>query len=135
MAMGVATGPDLGSRGEPARAWGESGPRDPGLLESALARPMNLVAYGSPDAADLAACYCAGIVQNHPFVDGNKRAGFLALGLFLALNGLRLTATQLSATEMVLGLAEGSRSEADVAAWVRAHLAPRQAGPQGVSPL
>ncbi|HQR59845.1 MAG TPA: Fic family protein [Methylophilaceae bacterium] len=67
------------------------------MLDSALARPVNLAAYGEPDFADLVACYGAGLAQNHPFVDGNKCAAFLAVGLFLFLNGKRLTATQVDA--------------------------------------
>ena len=77
---------------------GASGLRDEGLLESALARPLNLAPYGSPDVADLAAAYGVGLAKNHPFVDGNKRAAFLAVGLFLALNGRRLVASQADAT-------------------------------------
>ena len=73
-----------------AEHGGAPGIRDEGLLKSALARPLNLVAYGEPDLADLAAAYGVGLAKNHPFVDGNKRAAFLALGLFLALNGQRL---------------------------------------------
>ena len=66
---------------------GASGLRDAGLLESALARPLNLVAYGDPDVCELAAAYGVGLAKNHAFVDGNKRAAFLAVGLFLRLNG------------------------------------------------
>ena len=73
---------------------GATGLRDAGLLESALARPLNLSAYGEPDVAALAASYASGLAQNHPFVDGNKRAAFLSVGLFLGLNGYRLTASQ-----------------------------------------
>jgi death on curing protein len=98
---------------------GASGVRDQGLLDSALARPVNLAAYGTPDFADLAACYGAGLAQNHPFVDGNKRAAFLAVGLFLFLNGKRLTATQVDATVTMLALAAGELEEADFSAWLR----------------
>lgn len=77
---------------------GESGIRDRGLLESALAQPLQIHAYGSPDLATLAAAYAAGIIRNHPFVDGNKRVGFMAAYTFLACNGVRLTAMELSAT-------------------------------------
>ncbi|HQR50323.1 MAG TPA: type II toxin-antitoxin system death-on-curing family toxin, partial [Methylophilaceae bacterium] len=89
------------------------------MLDSALARPVNLAAYGEPDFADLAACYGAGFAQNHPFVDGNKRAAFLAVDLFLFLNGKRLTATQVDATVTMLALAAGELEEADLAAWLR----------------
>lgn len=104
-----------------AEHGGSAGLRDAGLLESALARPQNLVAYGEPNFADLAAAYGAGLVRNHPFVDGNKRAGFLAVGLFLALNGYRLDASQVDATRIVLALAAGDLEEREFAAWIRAH--------------
>ncbi len=77
---------------------GPPGIRDWGLLESALARPRQILAYGEPDLADLAAAYAAGIVRNHPFVDGNKRSGFMAAYVFLACNGLELNATEGAAT-------------------------------------
>ena len=112
---------------------GAAGLRDEGLLDSALARPLNLVAYAqadqAPDIAALAASYTSGIAQNHPFVDGNKRAAFLATGLFLYLNGYRLNASQASATINVLGLAASELSENDFAAWLRSHIAPRVPGP------
>ena len=104
-----------------AEHGGSAGLRDEGLLESALARPQNLVAYGEPDFADLGAACGAGLVRNHPFVDGNKRAGFLSVGLFLALNGYRLKATQAEATLTMLALAAGDLDEAAFAAWIRAH--------------
>jgi death-on-curing protein len=102
-----------------AEHGGGTGLRDEGLLESALARPRNLVAHGTPDIADLAAAYGAGLVRSHPFVDGNKRAGFLAVGLFLALNGYRLAATQADATLTVLALAAGNLDERAFADWIR----------------
>ena len=105
---------------------GAAGMRDEGLLDSALARAQNLAAYGEPDVAALAAAYGSGISQNHPFVDGNKRAGFLSVGLFLALNGYRLAATQAEATIAVLALAAGELDEAEFAAWLRAHLVVRK---------
>lgn len=104
---------------------GASGIRDEGLLESALARPMNLVAYGEPDLAALSACYGFGLAQNHPFVDGNKRAAFLAVGLFLGLNGHRLTASQAEATVAIFGLAAGDIDEPTFTAWLRERIAPR----------
>lgn len=104
---------------------GASGLRDEGLLESALARPLNLLTYGKPDFAELAACYAYGLAKNHPFVDGNKRAAFLSVGLFLGLNGYRLTASQADATVAVFSLAAGDWSEAEFAAWVRQHSARR----------
>lgn len=104
-----------------AEHGGASGLRDEGLLDSALARPLNLLAYGDPDFADLAATYAHGLAKNHPFVDGNKRAAFLAAGLFLALNGKRLTASQADATLAVFGLAAGEIDEATFADWIRKH--------------
>ena len=112
-----------------AEHGGAEGLRDEGLLDSALARPMNRLAYADDrdacDLADLAASYAAGIAQNHPFVDGNKRAAFLAAGLFVLLNGKRLRATQVDATRTVLALAAGELDEAAFAAWLRTHLQPR----------
>ncbi|MBK5914955.1 type II toxin-antitoxin system death-on-curing family toxin [Rhodocyclus purpureus] len=98
---------------------GASGVRDEGLLESALSRPENQAVYGEPDVFDCAAAYAFGLSRNHPFVDGNKRAVFLAAGLFLRLNGYRLVATQVDALQRMLALAAGELSEADFAAWLR----------------
>ncbi|MFY7855156.1 MAG: type II toxin-antitoxin system death-on-curing family toxin [Rubrivivax sp.] len=109
-----------------AEHGGAPGIRDEGLLESALARPLNLVAYGEPDWAELAASYGVGLAKNHPFVDGNKRAAFLAVGLFLALNGRRLVATQAEATMTMLAVAAGSLDEPAFAAWLRSHTQPRR---------
>lgn len=104
-----------------AEHGGAAGIRDEGLLESALARPLNLAAYESPDFADLAAAYGMGVARNHPFVDGNKRAAFLAVGLFLTLNGYRLFSTQAEATLTMLALAAGDIDEATFAGWIREH--------------
>ncbi|RYF97711.1 MAG: type II toxin-antitoxin system death-on-curing family toxin [Caulobacteraceae bacterium] len=100
---------------------GAAGLRDEGLLESALARPPNLAHHGHTDAFELAASYGVGLAKNHPFVDGNKRAAFLAIGLFLFLNGWRLTATQADATLTVLAVAAGDIDEPALALWLRAH--------------
>jgi death on curing protein len=108
-----------------AEHGGASGIRDEGLLDSALARPVNLALYETPDVAALAASYASGLSRNHPFLDGNKRAAFLAVGLFLARNGFRLRATQADATLTMLGLAAGDMSETAYAEWLRAHLVPR----------
>jgi death on curing protein len=108
-----------------AEHGGASGLRDEGLLDSALARPLNLVAYGEPDMADLAAAYGVGLAKNHPFVDGNKRAAFLAVGMFLTLNGQRFVATQAEATLTMLSVASGDMSEPAFAAWLREHTQPR----------
>jgi death-on-curing protein len=114
-----------------AEHGGSSGLRDEGLLESALARPLNLAAYGNPDFAELAAAYGMGLARNHPFVDGNKRAAFLAVGLFLTLNGYRLHAAQVDATMTMLAVAAGDIDEPAFAAWIReqsrALTRPRQA--------
>ena len=104
---------------------GREGMRDEGLLESALMRPQNTIAYANadnpPDAAALAASYGLGIAKNHPFIDGNKRAAFLAVGMFLYLNGLRLQVSQAEATVTMLAVAAGDISEDAFAAWLRAH--------------
>jgi death-on-curing protein len=109
-----------------AEHGGLPGLRDEGLLDSALARPLNLAAYGTPDLAALAASYGVGLAKNHPFVDGNKRAAFLAVGLFLALNGYRLTADQVSATKAILAVAAGDLDEPGFAAWLRSNTAKRR---------
>lgn len=104
---------------------GAEGLRDLGLLESALARPRQLAAYGrSPDVVDLAAAYTVGIVRNHPFVDGNKRTGFVVGILFLELNGHRFTASEDDATDAVLNLAAGRLDEAGYIAFLRANSRP-----------
>ena len=102
-----------------AEHGGAAGMRDEGLFESALARPENLAAYENPDIASLAAAYGVGLTKNHPFVDGNKRAAFLAVGLFLALNGYRLCASQIEATKAMFAAAGGEMSEPDFATWLR----------------
>jgi death on curing protein len=105
-----------------AEHGGGTGIRDEGLLDSALARPLNTAAYGNPDAAELAASYGYGLAKNHAFVDGNKRAAFLAVGLFLYMNGYRLTASQADATRAVLALAASDIDEAQFAQWVRSNM-------------
>jgi death-on-curing protein len=104
-----------------AEHGGRAGLRDAGLLESALARPQQLLAYGEPDVAALAAAYGYGLVRNRAFVDGNKRAAFLATGLFLGLNGHRLVVSQAEATLTMLALAAGDLTEAEFADWLRQH--------------
>ena len=106
-----------------AEFGGLSGVRDMGALQSALARPLNLTAYGSPDGADLAAAYAYGIVRNHPFADGNKRSGFAIALVFLLDNGFDFTATDIEAIEMMLELAAGRVSEDRLAGWFRDHMA------------
>lgn len=100
---------------------GAPGIRDEHLLDSALARPVNLLAYGRPSIADMAASYAFGLVKNHPFVDGNKRTGFAVAALFIELNGQRFTATEAEAVIETLGLAAGAISEAEYAAWLKAN--------------
>jgi death-on-curing protein len=105
---------------------GAEGIRDEGLLESALARPRNLHAYeGETDLCRLAAVYAAGLVRNHPFVDGNKRAALAAAGIFLMLNGLDLEADKAEATVAVIDLAAGELPEEGFAAWLRDNTRPR----------
>jgi death-on-curing protein len=102
---------------------GRAGVRDPGLLKSALARPKQIHAYGNrPGTVTLASAYTAAIVRNHPFVDGNKRTGFILGALFLELNGYRLTASEEDATQAVIGLAAGTLDENAFAAWMRVNV-------------
>ena len=106
---------------------GAVGLRDEALLESALARPRQLLAYGErPDMIALATAYTAGILRNHPFIDGNKRTGFLLGVLFLELNGYRFTATEVDATQAVLGLAAGTLDESAFADWMRRNVTRRR---------
>jgi death-on-curing protein len=99
---------------------GVDGVRDMGLLESAIARPQNLVAYQpDSDIAAIATAYGAGIIRNHPFLDGNKRTGYVVLEVFLVLNSYKLTATQQEKYRVVLGLADGSLDDEDLAIWLR----------------
>lgn len=103
---------------------GADGIRDLGLLESALARPINKFAYGKSDLASLAAAYGFGVARNHPFVDGNKRTALASMIVFLGLNGIDLDAPQESATAVVLSLAAGEITEDVLARWVAAHIKP-----------
>jgi death on curing protein len=105
-----------------AQFGGPRGLRDAGLLESALARPQNRLLY-EPDASlfQLAAAYCFGVAKNHPFVDGNKRAAFLAATLFLTINGLQLEADPMEAAEVVLQVASSARDEDTLALWFSGH--------------
>lgn len=98
---------------------GRAGIRDQALLESSLARPRHLAAYGDPDVCALAAAYAFGIARNHPFVDGNKRTAFLAAYVFLARNGRRLTAPEDAATWSMMALAAGDLDEEGFAHWLR----------------
>jgi death-on-curing protein len=101
---------------------GAAGVRDSGLLKSALARPQQFHPYGDkPSIIDMAAAYTAGIVRNHPFVDGNKRTGFVVGVLFLEMNGYRFIATEEAAAQAVLSLAAGTLNETAFAMWMRAN--------------
>jgi death-on-curing protein len=104
---------------------GARGLRDAGLFESALSRPANQHLY-KPDSgiAELATAYAFGLAKNHPFVDGNKRTAFLALGLFIALNGWRLETSQVDAIDTMLSLATGTLDEGSLAHWTRERIQP-----------
>lgn len=102
-----------------SRYGGLSGVRDQGLLESALHRPLQLFNYGNPSIHTMAATYAAGIIKNHPFLDGNKRAGFMAAALFLEVNGFSFTATEEDVVVHTLALAAGKIDEAAYARWLK----------------
>lgn len=107
------------------RFGGIHGVRDGGLLESALVRAQQLFHYGDPSLCEMAAAYAEGIVKNHPFLDGNKRAGFMAAYTFLAANGLQLTAPEEEAVLQTLALAAGATAAREYAAWLDANTSPR----------
>ncbi len=108
-----------------AEHGGAPGLRDEALLKSAIARPRQHFAYAdSPKIVEMAALYAAGIVRNHPFVDGNKRTGFVIGVLFLELNGYQFTATEEDATQAVLGLAAGRLREPEFTSWIAGNSRP-----------
>jgi death-on-curing protein len=107
-----------------AEHGGALGVRDRGLLDSALNRPRNLLAHGEADLCALAAAYAYSIAKNHPYVEGNERTTFLAAYTFLRVNQVTLVATEISATEAVLGLSSGQLSEAGFAEWLRDNTEP-----------
>jgi death-on-curing protein len=107
-----------------AKFGGPAGIRDAGALESALGWPRNKLAYDGTDFASLAAAYAFGIARNHPFIDGNKRAAFVAMMLFLRLSDVRFAPSPPEATLAILGLAAGEISEENLARWIRANLLP-----------
>ena len=113
-----------------AEHGGTGGVRDEGLLESALARPQQLHAYGdpAPDLSDLAAALAYGLARNHPFLDGNKRTAHVAYRTFLALNGAELVATDEEKYVTMVALAEGKLGERDFAAWLRGRVRTRGRG-------
>ncbi len=106
-----------------AEHGGADGIRDLGLIESALARPANLMSYGDPDAASLAAAYAHGLVPNHGFVDGNKRVAWVAARLFLLANGRKLEFDPFDAIRIMESASAGQVSQEEVANWFRARLA------------
>lgn len=111
-----------------AEFGGLGGLRDPGLLDSALARPQQLLAYGKPGVFELAAAYASGLVRNHPFVDGNKRIGFTTAIIFLELNGQRFEASEVDATIQTLALAARDLDEPGYAAWLKGNSRNRSEG-------
>jgi len=102
-----------------AQHGGLVGVRDEGLLESALSKPRNLFAYGTPTVTQMAAAYAAGIILNHPFLDGNKRTGFMLAATFMELNSLTLSASEESVVQQTVAMAAGELKEADYAAWLK----------------
>jgi len=104
-----------------AEHGGPTGVRDQGMLESALARPLNQWTYGEDDLCALAAAYAYGIARNHPFTDGNKRTAWVFARLFLMLNGQALSFTPRMAIDVVLALAAGELGEDELADWFRQH--------------
>jgi len=103
-----------------AEHGGEAGLRDLGLLESALSRPRNIIAYAEKaDTAALAAAYAFGIAKNHPFLDGNKRTALVVMRTFLILNGADIDASQQDKYQTILALADGRLTEPDLAEWIR----------------
>ena len=109
-----------------AEHGGAAGLRDSGLLDSALARPLNRAGYGQPDTAELAALYALAIARNHPFIDGNERTAYVAMETFLDLNGFRFPVGDVEATISTLAMADGDLLDADFIAWVRRHATPRK---------
>ncbi|KQX18109.1 type II toxin-antitoxin system death-on-curing family toxin [Sphingomonas sp. Root1294] len=107
-----------------AEHGGLAGVRDQGALESALARPLNLAAYGKPDAAALAAAYAFGFARNHGFADGNKRSAWIVARLFLMANGIELVFDKAEALNMVVDLSAGRLAEEQVASWFRQRIVP-----------
>ncbi len=108
-----------------AEHGGTQGVRDAGLLESALARPRNVQAYEpEADLAALAAAYAFGIVKNHPFLDGNKRTGYVVMEVFVVLNGSAFAASQEEKYLTFISLADGSLGEDELAGWIRSKIVP-----------
>jgi death on curing protein len=110
-----------------AEHGGAIGIRDEGLLDSALAPPLNRAGYGEPDVAEPGALYAIAIARNHPFVDGNKRTAFAALFMFLALNGMEFEPPEVDATVTMLRLAAGDMPDEAFTTWVRTNARPQGA--------
>jgi death-on-curing protein len=104
---------------------GATGVRDEGLMESALARPMNAAAYGEPDVAELGALYALGIARNHPFIDGSKRTAWTAMVVFLDNNDVSFEPPDAEAAVVMLAMAAGEMPDEAFTAWVRSHARPR----------
>jgi death-on-curing protein len=104
-----------------AEHGGTLGTRDEGLLDSALARQSNRAGYGEPDIAELAALYAIAIARNHPFVDGNKRTAYMALELFIRMNGCQFVATDADAAVRTIAMASGELTDDEFIGWVRAY--------------
>lgn len=117
----MARADDRSAAGSARRCGGLAGIRDEGLLDSALARPEHLLAYGKPRIFERAAAYAFGLAKNHPFIDGNKRIGFAAAIVFLEANGRRFHGSEADATVQTLALAAGAASEAEYATWLKAN--------------
>ena len=107
-----------------AEHGGAIGLRDEGLLDDVLARPLNRAGYGEPDAAELAGLYAVAIARNHPFVDGNKRTAYVAMELFLRLNGCRFPVSDAEAVVATLAMAAGEMPDDEFIAWVRDNTRP-----------
>ena len=110
-----------------AEHGGLAGVRELPLLQSALARPQNLEAYGNPDLADLAAAYAVGIARNHAFLDGNKRTAWVVTETFLLKNGYELIANDRDGVMTMLAVADGTMSEPELAIWLRTYMRPLKA--------
>lgn len=104
-----------------AEHGGLPGVRDTNLLESALARPKNLWAYGNPTMAELAAAYGFGLAKNHPFADGNKRIALAVVDAFLGMNGYDLVVSEAEAADIIRGLAAGTLGQSELAHWIKEH--------------
>lgn len=114
-----------------ARFGGLEGLRDEGLLDSALNRPLQAFAYANPTLFELAAIYAQGVVKNHPFLDGNKRAGFMAAYTFLGVNGFHLQAAEAEAVVMTVALAAGEIGADVYAGWLKANSVAEDGGVSG----